>query len=154
MEHVPAVGEQFFEPALVPAVCQPAQHVRQVRQRRHVVLRAGAQDAVQRGYPARRVMRAREQVVLPPERHIPNLLLADVVVRAETAIVQEAVERSPVMQAVIGRLRQLAARRTKQTKALALADKLEQTELLVPRRSLRRSQVPAVPESGVLSHYC
>ena len=49
--------------------------------------------------------------IIPSERHIQQLLLADVVVGAQTPVVQEARERGPVIEAIIRCLRQLAGRR-------------------------------------------
>jgi hypothetical protein len=50
VQELPAIGQAFVEPRCGPACGELAEHGRQVRQRRHAVVCAGARKAVeQRG---------------------------------------------------------------------------------------------------------
>jgi hypothetical protein len=82
-----------------PAVCQLAQHVGQIRQRRHTVLRGCTHEAVDRSGAARSIMRAGEEEVLPAERDVAQLLLAKIVVQVQAAVFDEARECRPLVQA-------------------------------------------------------
>jgi len=74
--------EEIIEPIRRPPSRQLAEHIREVRKRRDAVLGAGARQAVQVRRPSRRIVRAREQVVLPTECDVSELLFAEVVVCA------------------------------------------------------------------------
>ena len=65
------MGEELIEPVLRPPGRQLAEHLREVRKRGHSVLGAGARQAVQVRRPSRRIVRAREEVVLPSMERFP-----------------------------------------------------------------------------------
>jgi len=76
------VGQQLLEAVGVPSRAELPQHVRQVRQWRDSVLRAGPHQTVELGGTPRRIVRAGEQVVAPAESDAAQLLLGDGMPRA------------------------------------------------------------------------
>lgn len=111
VQPVPSIGQQFLEPAVGPAGRELAQHVGEIRQRRHAVLGTCAHDAAERSGAVCRVVRAREEEVLAAESHVAHLLLADIVVGRKPSVVKEARERRPMPEAIAHRLRQVTTRR-------------------------------------------
>ena len=87
--------QELIEPASAPAAGELAEDVREVRQRWDAVLRASARQAVQRRGALRRLMRAGDEVVLAPEGHVAQLLLADKMPRPRLCRVGE-LARFPV----------------------------------------------------------
>lgn len=88
----------------------PSQNVRQVRQRLDLPLRARSHQALQRCRALRRGVRAAEQIVLPPERDPAELLLAQVVIQPEPPVLEEPLERCPVIYELSCRLGERRAR--------------------------------------------
>ncbi len=95
---LPGVGQELVEPARGPAGRQLAQDIREVRQRRDAALGARADQAVQRRRATRRIVRAGEEMVFPAQRDVRELLLADIVVETQAAVLDEARERLPVVE--------------------------------------------------------
>ena len=85
--------EEFIQAVGIPPARQLGEDVREVRQRWHPVLGAGSRQAVQGGGAPRRVVRAREQVVLPAERDVTELLLAEGMPRARLCRVSDTGQR-------------------------------------------------------------
>ena len=86
---LPTVRQQFVEPVCGPPACELAEHVREVGQGWDAVLGAGAHQAIEIGGSPRCVVRAREEVVLPPERDVAQLLFTQRMPRARLCRVGE-----------------------------------------------------------------
>jgi hypothetical protein len=72
---------------------------------------AGARETVEQRGVLRGIVRASEEEILPAERDVMELLLAEVVVGREAAVLQKACERRPLVQAAGRRLRQIGGGR-------------------------------------------
>lgn len=92
--------QQFFD-AAVGQRRQPREHILQIGIR-IMPIEPGRLDQAHHGSrPPSRPQRAREQPVLAPKRHRPDLVFDPVVVDRQATIVQVARERRPAFQAVI-----------------------------------------------------
>jgi hypothetical protein len=88
-----------------------AEHIGEVLQRRHPVLCARAHQAVEAGCAGGRLMRPRKQEILPPQGDVAQLGLADIVIRGQATVFEEAGQRAVMIDQIAGRARQIAARR-------------------------------------------
>ena len=111
MQSLPPIRQQFIQSVVRPASGEPVQHVGQVRQRWDMVLYTRAHYAVKSCGTTCRLVGACEQVVLASQRDVTQLLLADVVIRRKTSVVEEARQRCPLSQAVACGLCEVAAGR-------------------------------------------
>ena len=83
---------------------QPLEHVAQVRIRIVAVEPRRVHEAHDRRGALARAQTAGEQPVVAPQRNGPDLVLHPVVIDGQLAIVDEARERCPAVQAVVDRL--------------------------------------------------
>ena len=67
---LPAVGQEFVEPVLLPPNGQLPEHIGKIWQRRHSVLGTGTHQAIERSGSAGSIVRTREQVVLTPQSDV------------------------------------------------------------------------------------
>ena len=104
VERLPAVGQQLVEAALRPPRGHLAQYVGEIGQGRHTILRAGAEQTVERGSAAGGRVRSSKEIVFPAEREVAELLLADIVVETEPPVVDKPRQRRPVVQEVARRV--------------------------------------------------
>lgn len=78
----PASGRQeLVEAALGPPRGHLAQDVGEIGQGRHTILRAGAEQTVERGRAAGGRVRSSKEIVFPAEREGAELLLAEIMPR-------------------------------------------------------------------------
>ena len=71
----PPVRQESVQALEIPAGRELAEDIREVGHRRHVILGAGSQQAVEVGGASRRIVGACEKVVLPTQGDIAKLLL-------------------------------------------------------------------------------
>lgn len=94
-----------------PSGAELREDVGEIGQGRDTVLGAGPGEAVEGGGVSCGVVGPGEEVVLPPERDVAQLLLAQIVIEADTSVVDEARQRDPVVEAIGGSFGEVAARR-------------------------------------------
>ena len=108
---LPDVGQEMIEAALAPTGGELVENVGEIGQWRETVEGGRTHEAVERSGAVSATVRTGEEIVGSSDCYVTDLAFAEIVVEAESAVVEEASECRPLVEDVAGSLSECAARR-------------------------------------------